>query len=148
MTVLVHGVGETRPPFATLSAMWGDAASTMPGAVALRHLHTAFTDGQESRAAAALAHRIAAVAPAGSTIALVMPNLFEFRAAYLAALNARLIPALLNPLHPRRVTAWQGSRSRLTWPSCVCATKLLWRRWRPSQPRPSVPQPDRTTWRH
>ncbi len=100
MTVPLHGVGEARPAFATLVGMWDHAADTLPGTVALRRLDAAVTYAEERRAAAAFAGHIAAVAPPGETIALLLPNSAEFRTAYLAALMARVVPALLNPLYP------------------------------------------------
>ena len=95
-----HGVGEARPLFRTLAAMFDHAAETAPDTVALRQGATVLTYRDERRAAAALAHRIAAVSRPGGVVALLLPNSPEFRIAYLAALKARVAPALLNPLYP------------------------------------------------
>ena len=98
--VPVHGAGEPRPPFATLLAMFDHAADTAPDGVALRRGDTVLTHREERRAAAALARRIAAGVPPGEVVTLLLPNSPGFRVAYLAALKARAVPALLNPLYP------------------------------------------------
>ncbi len=96
----VHGVGEPRPPFATLCAMFDHAVTTVPGTVSLRHLDASVTFREEGRAVSALARRLAAVAAPGEAVALLLPNSIEFRVAFFAALKALAAPALLNPLYP------------------------------------------------
>lgn len=96
----VHGVGEPRPDFPTLCAMFRHAVSTAPDAVSLRHLDAAITYREEGRAVSALARRLAAVAAPGEAVALLLPNSIEFRVAFFAALEALAAPALLNPLYP------------------------------------------------
>ena len=93
-------VGEPRPDFATLSAMFAHAVSTAPDTVALRHGDASLTYREEGRAVSALAHRLAAVAAPGEAVALLLPNSIEFRVAFFAALEALAAPALLSPLYP------------------------------------------------
>jgi long-chain acyl-CoA synthetase len=96
----VHGVGEPRPPFATLCAMFRHAVATASDTVSLRHGRRVVTYREEGRAASALARRLAAVAAPGEPVALLLPNSIEFRVAFFAALEALAAPALLNPLYP------------------------------------------------
>ena len=96
----VHGVGEPRPPFATLCAMFDHAVATAPDTVSLRHLGAALTYREEGRAVSALARRLAAAAAPGEAVALLLPNSVEFRVAFFACLEALAAPALLNPLYP------------------------------------------------
>ncbi len=96
----VHGIGEARPPFATLCAMFDHAVSTAPDTVSLRHMDASVTYREEGRAASALARRLAAAAAPGEVVALLLPNSIEFRVAFFAALEALAAPALLNPLYP------------------------------------------------
>ena len=96
----VHGAGEARPPFATVLAMFDHAADTAPDVAALRHADTVLTYAQERAAAGALARRVADRVRPGEVVALLLPNSPGFRVAYLAALKARAVPALLNPLYP------------------------------------------------
>src|SRR4051794_38668771 len=94
----LHGVGEPKPPVATLCAMFDHAVATAPEVVSLRHRGAALTWREEGRAAADLARRLAALAAPGEVVALVLPNSIEFRIAYFAALKALAAPALVNPL--------------------------------------------------
>lgn len=117
--VPVHGVGEARPPFGTLCAMFDHAAETAPDAVALRQGDAVLTYGDERRAAASLARRVAAAVRPGEAVALLLPNSPGFRIAYLAALKARVTPALLNPAYP---AAQLGSLLRIAGArAVVCA---------------------------
>lgn len=100
LSVPVHAGGEARPPFATLLAMFDHAADTAPDTVALRRGEAVLTYREERRAAVALARHLVAAARPGEGVALLLPNSPEFRVAYLAALHARAVPALLNPLYP------------------------------------------------
>jgi len=96
----VHGVGEQRPYFETLSAIFADAAVTMPDAVAWRHRDASLTYREAALAVAALARRIALLAEPSQSVALLLPNSIEFCLAYWATLEAVAVPALLNPLYP------------------------------------------------
>jgi long-chain acyl-CoA synthetase len=96
----LHGVGEARPPSPTILAMLDHAAATCPEAVALRHRGASLTYGQMSRAASALARRLADLGATGRVAALVLPNSMEFHVAYFAALKALAAPALLNAQYP------------------------------------------------
>jgi len=95
-----HGVGEPRPAFATVSAMFDHAAATAPETVALRHLAASLSYAEEKRAVAALARRLAAVVLPGAVVALILPNAIAFPVAYFAAAKALAIPALVNPRYP------------------------------------------------
>lgn len=92
-----HGIGEPRPDFATVCAMFDHAATTAAERVALRHLDDSFTYAQEARAVAALARRLEAMTAPGDVVALVLPNAPAFPIAYFAALKAGTVPALINP---------------------------------------------------
>jgi long-chain acyl-CoA synthetase len=96
----VHGIGEPRPDFPTLCAMFDHAVATAPDTVALRHGGACLTYREEGRAVSALARRLASVAAPGEAVALLLPNSIEFHVAYFAALKALAAPALLNPLYP------------------------------------------------
>ncbi|MCQ4160030.1 AMP-binding protein [Roseomonas sp. GC11] len=96
----LYGVGERRPPFATLDAVFRDAVETRPTRVMARQTGQALRYGEAGRAVAALARRIAALAAPGEAVALLLPNGIAFYLGYLAALRALTPPALLNPLYP------------------------------------------------
>ena len=96
----VWGVGEPRPDLQTVSRIFEHAVATAPEIVSLRHLDTVLSYGEEGRAVAALARRLAALAAPGEVVALLLPNSPEFHVAYFAALRAGTPPALLNPLYP------------------------------------------------
>ncbi|WP_376089502.1 class I adenylate-forming enzyme family protein [Roseomonas sp. CCTCC AB2023176] len=96
----LHGVGEAKPPLRTLIAMLDHAAATAPDVVAFRQRDTVLSWAGLARAADALAARIAATVAPGEGIGLILPNSVAFPLAYLAALRALSVPALLNPAYP------------------------------------------------
>src|SRR2546429_2342534 len=90
----------SRPPVATLCAMYDRTVAATPDRVALRHLGVVLTYREMGRAVAALAERVAAMVAPGEVVGLVLPNCIEFHVAYFAALKALATPALLNPSYP------------------------------------------------
>jgi long-chain acyl-CoA synthetase len=102
MTVALplHGVGEPRPEFATVSAMFDHAVASAGERIALRDGTGAITYGEEGRAASSLSRLLAAQAAPGDVVALLLPNSAAFPIAYFAALKSLTVPALLNPRYP------------------------------------------------
>jgi long-chain acyl-CoA synthetase len=96
----LHGIGEPRPDFATVSAMFDHAVAAAPERIALRDAAGAITYGEEGRAAASLSGLLASEAAPGDIVALLLPNSAAFPVAYFAALKALAVPALLNPRYP------------------------------------------------
>jgi long-chain acyl-CoA synthetase len=96
----LHGVGEPRPDFATVSAMFDHAVAAAPERIALRDAGGAMTYAEEGRAASSLCSLLAKEAAPGDIVALLLPNSAAFPVAYFAAVKALAAPALLNPRYP------------------------------------------------
>jgi hypothetical protein len=96
----VHGVGEPRPPFATLCAMFDHAVSTAPDTVSLRHLDACrdLPRGGPGGVRAGPAPRVRR--RPGEAVALLPAQLDRVPRRLFAALKALAAPALLNPLYP------------------------------------------------
>jgi len=96
----LRGIGEPRPDFATVSAMFDHAVAVAPELIALRDTAGAVTYAEEGRAVASLSRLLASEAAPGDIVALLLPNSAAFPVAYFAALKALAVPALLNPRYP------------------------------------------------
>lgn len=96
----LYGVGERRPRVATLCDMLDEAVETATATPAYVRDGESVTYGALGRRIGRLAAALAARFPPGTVIGILIPNGPEFAVAFFAALRARLLPALLNPLHP------------------------------------------------
>ncbi len=105
----LYGVGERRPRVASLVEMFAEAAGSVPEAVAYVEGEARLSFGTIAQRVERFAAWLAERFEEGTVIGILIPNGAAFAVAYFAALRARLVPALLNPLHPpRRLAALLG----------------------------------------